>query len=234
MNVVAFIFARGGSKGLPGKNIQIIGGKPLIAWAIECALEVPRISRVIVSTDSNEIAAVARKYGAEVPFIRPSNLATDESPEWLAWRHGLEYLRESDGEMPEIMVSIPPTAPLRKSIDIDKCLDEYEKGSADVVITVTDSHRNPYFNMVKSNSDGTYSLVFDSTEVIGRRQEAPVVYDMTTICYVVKSEFIMSHNSIFEGKVQAVHIPIERAIDIDSKLDFFIAQALVESRDFKS
>jgi len=88
--------------------------------------------------------------------------------------------------------------------------------------------------MVKSNSDGTYSLVFDSTEVIGRRQQAPVVYDMTTICYVVKSEFIMSHNSIFEGKVQAVHIPIERAIDIDSKLDFFIAQALVESRDFKS
>ena len=83
MNAVAFIFARGGSKGLPGKNIHTLGGKPLIGWAIECALKVPRISRVIVSTDSNEIAAIATEYGAEVPFIRPAYLATDSSPEWF-------------------------------------------------------------------------------------------------------------------------------------------------------
>jgi N-acylneuraminate cytidylyltransferase len=234
MNAVAFIFARGGSKGLPGKNTQMLRGKPLIAWAIECALKVPRISRVIVSTDSNEIAAIAAKYGAEVPFIRPSYLATDESPEWLAWRHGIEYLRGSFGEMPEVIVSLPATAPLRMPADINNCLDEYEKGSSDVVITVTDAHRNPYFNMVKVDSDGSCSLVLNPPEAIERRQDVPAVYDMTTTCYVVKTEFVMSHNSIFEGKVRAVHIPIERAIDIDTKLDFRIAQTLFESTDLKS
>lgn len=226
MNIVAFIFARGGSKGLPGKNIRLLGGKPLIAWAIELALAVNRIDRVIVSTDSEEIAEISRQYGAEVPFIRPAKLARDESAEWLAWRHGLEYLKETTGALPEVMVSVPATAPLRLAIDIDNCLDEYEKGAVDVVITVTDAHRSPYFNMVKTNSDGTYGLVNAQSLVIERRQDTPVVYDMTTVCYVANSEFVMTHESIFEGKVKAVHIPIERAIDIDTLLDFQIAEAL--------
>ena len=226
MNIVAFIFARGGSKGLPGKNIRLLGGKPLIAWAIELALAVNRIDRVIVSTDSEEIAEISRQYGAEVPFIRPAKLARDESAEWLAWRHGLEYLKETTGALPEVMVSVPATAPLRLAIDIDNCLDEYEKGAVDVVITVTDAHRSPYFNMVKTNSDGTYSLVNAQPLVVERRQDTPVVYDMTTVCYVANSEFVMTHESIFEGKVKAVHIPIERAIDIDTLLDFQIAEAL--------
>ena len=127
MKAVAFIFARGGSKGLPGKNIRPLGGKPLIAWSIEHALAIKRIARVIVSTDSEEIAAVARDYGAEVPFIRPAELARDDSPEWLAWRHALNFLRETTGELPEVMVSVPTTAPLRLALDIENCLDEYEK-----------------------------------------------------------------------------------------------------------
>lgn len=127
MNTVAFIFARGGSKGLPGKNIRPLGGKPLIAWSIDQALAVKRIARVIVSTDSREIADVARKYGAEVPFIRPEQLARDDSPEWLSWRHALNYLMDTDGALPEAMVSIPTTAPLRLPIDIENCLDVYEK-----------------------------------------------------------------------------------------------------------
>jgi CMP-N-acetylneuraminic acid synthetase len=227
MNTVAFIFARGGSKGLPGKNIRLLEGKPLIAWSIEHALAVDRIDRVIVSTDSVVIAEISREYGAEVPFIRPAELARDESPEWLAWRHGLEYLKQTTGALPEIMVSLPATAPLRLVVDIDNSLDEYEKGSSDVVITVTDAHRSPYFNMVKTNSDGTYGLVNDQSLAVGRRQDTPVVYDMTTVCYVANSEFVMTHESIFEGRVKAVHIPIERAIDIDTLLDFQIAEALL-------
>jgi len=92
MSIVAVIFARGGSKGLPGKNLRILGDKPLIAWSIEHAKAVRRIDRVIVSTDSTEIAQVALKYGAEVPFIRPSDLAQDDSPEWLSWKHALNFL----------------------------------------------------------------------------------------------------------------------------------------------
>lgn len=233
MTAVAFIFARGGSKGLPGKNIRPLGGKPLIAWSIEHALEVDRIDRVLVSTDSPEIASISRQYGAEVPFIRPADLAMDESPEWLAWRHGLEYLKKDMGSLPEIMVSVPATAPLRLAIDINSCIDEYEKGSTDVVITVTDAHRNPYFNMVKENPDGTYGLVNAPPLTIERRQDAPIVYDMVTVCYVVNSEFVLSHDSIFEGRVGAVQVPIERAIDIDTLLDFQIAEVLLSNRGGK-
>ena len=231
MKAVAFIFARGGSKGLPGKNTRLLGGKPLIGLAIECAFEVDRISRIIVSTDSEEIATISREYGAEVPFIRPAELAMDDSPEFLAWKHGIAYLRESTGTIPQAMVSVPATSPLRLAIDLEKCLDEYEKGIADVVITVTDAHRSPYFNMVKSNPDGTYGLVNSSVSEVARRQDAPVVYDMATVCYVANSEFVMNHNSIFEGRVGAVHVPVERAIDIDTHFDFRLAELLLISRE---
>ena len=227
MKAVAFIFSRGGSKGLPGKNIRPLNGKPLIAWSIEHALAVKRIDRVIVSTDSDEIAELARQYGAEVPFMRPAELAGDNSPEWLAWRHALNYLKESTGALPEAMVSVPTTAPLRLPIDIENCLDEYEKGNADMVITVTDAHRSPYFNMVKTNADGSVGLVNPTQSTIARRQDAPVVYDMATVCYVANPEFVMTHNSTFEGRVKAVHVPSERAIDIDTLLDFQIAECLL-------
>jgi N-acylneuraminate cytidylyltransferase len=227
MKAVAFIFARGGSKGLPGKNIRPLNGKPLIVWSIEHALSVKRIKRVIVSTDSEEIAEVARQYGAEVPFMRPAELAVDNCPEWLAWRHALNYLKESTGALPEVMVSVPTTAPLRLPIDIENCLDEYEKGNADMVITVTDAHRSPYFNMVKTNADGSVGLVNPPQSTIARRQDAPVVYDMATVCYVANPEFVMAHNSTFEGRVKAVHVPAERAIDIDTLLDFQIAESLL-------
>ena len=230
MNVVAIIFARGGSKGLPGKNIRPLFGKPLIAWSIEHALSVKRIARVLVSTDSDEIADVALQNGAEVPFMRPAELAGDNSPEWLAWRHALNYLRETTGELPDVMVSVPTTAPLRFPQDIENCLDEYEKGDADIVITVTDAHRSPYFNMVKANADGTVGLVNPTQTALVRRQDAPIVYDMATVCYVVKPEFVMSNESIFEGRVRSVHVPTERSIDIDTLLDFQIAEHLMQIR----
>lgn len=233
MKAIAFIFARGGSKGLPGKNIRPLGGKPLIAWSIEHALAVKRIERVIVSTDSEEIAAVARQYGAEVPFIRPAELARDDSPEWLAWRHALNYLLDTAGVLPEAMVSVPTTAPLRLPLDIENCLDEFEKGEADMVITVADAYRSPYFNMVKTNAEGAVELVIPTQSAITHRQDVPTVYDMTTVAYVANPEFVMTHNAIFEGRVRAVHVPTERAIDIDTLLDFQIAECLLNIREQK-
>jgi len=224
MNMIAFIFARGGSKGLPGKNIRSLAGKPLIAWSIEHALAVKRIERVIVSTDSQEIADVARQYGAEVPFIRPKELALDDSPEWLAWQHALEYLKETEEVFPEAILSVPATAPLRAVIDLNNCLDEYEKGNIDVVVTVTEALRSPYFNMVKKNADGTIDLVIPPSNALTRRQDAPSVYDMATVAYVLRTEFVMTHQSIFEGKVAAVDVPLERAIDIDTITDFKMAE----------
>ena len=143
MKYVALICARGGSKGVPGKNIRMLAGKPLIGWAIQVAKQVNQISRVIVSTDSEEIARIAKEQGAEVPFIRPSVLAEDNSPEWLVWRHALDYLADDGREDLGGLVVIPPTSPLRSSQDIEKCINEYEGKEVDVVITVSEAHRNP-------------------------------------------------------------------------------------------
>lgn len=230
MDVVAFIFARGGSKGLPNKNIRVLDGKPLIGWAIESALAVSRIRRLIVSTDSEKIAEIALKFGAEVPFFRPADLASDSSPEWLSWRHALTFLKADEGRLPDAMVSVPATAPLRMPQDIDNCLDLFSAGDADAVVTVTEAHRNPYFNMVQVNQDGTVRLVASTNESHSRRQDAPLVYDMTTVAYVVKPDFVFLRNSIFDGRVKAAFIPIERAIDIDTVLDYQIAEYYVSQR----
>jgi CMP-N-acetylneuraminic acid synthetase len=227
---VGFIFARGGSKGVPGKNIRMLGGKPLIAWSIEQARAVKRIERVLVSTDSEEIASVARQYGAEVPFLRPAHLAQDNSPEWLAWRHGLEFFRNLVGEMPDVMVSVPTTAPLRLPEDIDACLDEYERGNVDAVVTVSDAHRSPYFNMVTVDVDGFAKLVVQPEKDIKCRQDAPSVFDITTVAYAVSPNFVLQRNGIFEGRVRAVRVPTERALDIDTPFDFRIAELLINER----
>ena len=231
MDAIAFIFARGGSKGLPGKNIRPLGGKPLIAWAIEQARAVPRIRRVVVSTDDPAIAEVARAFGAEVPFLRPAELAQDHSPEWLAWRHALAWVQADEGALPEVMVSVPVTAPLRLPIDIEQCLDTYATGGADMVVTVSEAHRNPYFNMVKQNVDGTVGLVIPPTTGVARRQDASTVYDMTTVAYVADPGFVLREMSVFAGRVKAVEVPLERAVDIDTLLDFEWAEWLLHKRE---
>lgn len=233
LDAVGFIFARGGSKGLPGKNIRLLHGMPLLGWAIGQAKSIPRIRRVIVSTDCVEIADVARYYGAEVPFLRPKSLSGDNSSEWQAWRHALKYVQNDEGKLPDIMVSIPTTAPLRDVSDIDRCLDEYEKGGADIVVTITEANRNPWFNMVSYLDEDFVELVNKSAAKVSRRQDAPVVYDMTTVAYVANSDFVMEKDSHFEGRVRAVYIPIERAIDIDTLLDFEFASFLMQKREEK-
>jgi N-acylneuraminate cytidylyltransferase len=227
-DVIAFIFARSGSKGLANKNIRNFAGKPLIAWSIEHAKSVSRIRRIIVSTDSEEIASIAKEYGAEVPFLRPKELATDESPEWLSWQHALNFVIREENKLPDVMISLPVTAPLRKPLDVDNCLDCFYLNKADVVVTVTDAHRSPYFNMIKLRNNGLVELVIKAQKNIKRRQDAPLVFDMTTVAYVAKPKFVLDNNSLFSGNVYSVNIPVERSIDIDTLFDFEIAEFLFQ------
>ena len=226
MNYVALICARSGSKGLPNKNNKLLAGVPLIGWSILIAKQIEKISQVIVSTDSEEIAEIAKDFGAEVPFIRPKELAQDDSPEWLVWRHAINYLKGQNNEF-EGLVVIPPTAPLRNSQDVISCINEFEKGKADIIVTVCDAHRSPYFNMVAINKKGYSSLVIPPENSISRRQDVPEVFNMTTVAYVVNPQFVQKKQGMFEGRVRSVHIPSERALDIDTPLDFRIAQCLI-------
>ena len=230
MPTVACIFARAGSKGILNKNIQIFCGKPLISWSIELALQVRQINDVFVSTDSEEIAEIARIAGATVPFIRPLELATDTSPEWHSWQHFIKYLNDKDGRLPEVFLSLPATSPLRSTIDVENCLNEFKKGRADFVVGITSSQRNPYFNMVKKGENNQVNLVIQQVEKYSRRQVTPEIFDLTTVCYVGKPSTILTKNSIFEGRVAGVEIPRERAIDIDTELDFQIAEFLFKSK----
>jgi N-acylneuraminate cytidylyltransferase len=230
MSTIGYIFARGGSKGLPNKNLLDFNGKPLIAWSIEQALETPEIDSVYVSTDSPKIANIAIDCGAQVPFMRPSKLATDESPEILSWKHALNFEKERSKKLPKIFVSIPATSPLRNTEDISLCIKKFNEISCDLVVTVSESSRNPYFNMVKISRNGSVTLALPSNKKYSRRQDAPNIFNLTTVCYVASPKFIVNTSSILDGRVQSVKIPTERSIDIDTKLDFEIAKFLHSRR----
>lgn len=233
MKAPAFIFARGGSKGLPNKNLRLMAGKPLIAWSIEQALSVDEIDSVIVSTDSEEIAAVSRNFGAIVPFIRPKELSEDSSPEWSAWQHALRHFQDSHGFLPKEFVSIPATAPLRFASDIKNCINEFRRAAPDAVITLTESRRHPSFNMVRKDLNGAVTLLENAKSRIIRRQDAPPTFDITTVCYVLNPEFVLRQTSIFEGQVTGIQIPAERALDIDTLFDFQIAEFFLCEREGK-
>lgn len=225
---VAFIFARGGSKGLPGKNLMELGGIPLIGHSIQIGLSCPKIDRVILSTDDPEIAEVAKSLGAEIPFLRPPELATDDAPEWLAWRHALDFMNTANPDKPvSTFISLPCTAPLRSVGDVNACIERFEIGDVDSVITISEAQRNPFFNMVKMGKNGQVEIAVKSSDIIFRRQDAPELFDITTIAYVCAPDFIQNSEGLFSGKVGAVMVPRERSIDIDTQLDFDIATYLI-------
>lgn len=227
MKVFAFVFARGGSKGLPGKNIRVLGNKPLLAWSIDTARSVDRIDEVFVSTDSVDIQNVARKYEAIV-IERPPELASDVSPEWLSWQHAVKWAQQYYGSF-DLFISLPATAPLRSNKDVEDCMDAMRDG-IDVVVTMVDSHRNPWFNMVKRDSGGTVETVNKSDGSIVRRQDAPQTFDLTTVAYVARPQFVLESYSIWDGKVGAVEVPRERAVDIDTIEDFRYVEFLLMNK----
>ena len=225
MRTFAFIFARGGSKGVPGKNIKEICGKPLIAYPIEIAKEIESIEKIFVSTEDDNIATVAKEFGADI-IPRPHDLAQDDSPEWLAWQHAVKWLEEK-GESFDIFVSLPTTSPLRNKKDITQCLTSLDK-KTDVVVGVTEATRSPYFNMVRKDYNGFLKVFLGDDNKYTRRQETPAIFDITTVAYVSRPEFIANFTGIFDGKVKGVEIPAERALDIDTELDFEIAEFLMD------
>lgn len=227
---VCFIFARGGSKGLPGKNIKPLADIPLIAHAINCAKNIAEISEIIVSTDDEAIAKVARDYGADVPFMRPERLASDDAPEWLAWQHAVNWYETTRGPF-DCFLSLPATAPLRSQTDVVSCIKLLsDKSEIDGVITVRDSERSPYFNMVVEDEEG-HAKIFASTELqVTRRQDVPPVFDILTVAYAARPKFILSASGLFSGKIGTVKVPAERGIDIDTEYDFGIAEYLISKR----
>ena len=227
IKVYAIICARGGSKGIKNKNIKLFCGKPLISYSIKAAIKNKLIQKVIVSTDSEKIIKISKFYGAHTPFKRPKKLAKDNSKEWLVWKHLIKYMRDKN-DLPDIIISLPATSPLRKDVDITNCINKFVKNKkSDMLITVTKPHRNPYFNMIEVKKNKFAKIVNENKiNYISNRQEAPSVYDVATLAYVTTPEYILKANKMFFGNVDFYEVPKTRAIDIDNLIDFEYAEFL--------
>lgn len=235
-NVLAIIPARGGSKGLPGKNILPLAGHPLIAYSIKAALDSPGITRVIVSTDSEEIAGVARQYGAEVPFIRPDEYAQDHSLDIDAFAHALLWLQENGGYLPDLLVQLRPTSPIRYVHDIENCIQKViEHPEADSLRVVTPSFHTPY-KMWRLDEEGTYLnplLTLENTPdpYNQPRQSLPTVYWQIGTLDVIRPHTILKKYSMSGERILSYVVDQEQAIDIDDLVSFQRAEAYLTAHD---
>lgn len=233
MLTIATIGARGGSQGVPGKNVRNLLGKPLIVWTIEQALEMEEIDGVYITTDSEDIAKIARDAGAIVPFLRPSQLATNTSAKLPAIEHLVTWVEQNVGEVNRV-VDLDATSPLRETSDIQKCMLMLDHNT-DLVITGYEADKNPYFNMVEQTEDSNWRLVKTLPNGIVRRQDAPVVYSMNASIYVWQRHALATGaaKGLWNGRIKLHVMPHERSIDIDNPIDFQLVEILMRNKLMK-
>jgi CMP-N-acetylneuraminic acid synthetase len=232
--ILALIPARGGSKSIPRKNIQPFAGYPLLAYSIAAGKAAGKVSRVIVSTDDQEIAAIAKEYGAEIPFLRPAEISQDDTPDLPVFQHALEWLEEEEAYLPDVIIQLRPTSPLRKTTHIDQAVQRLlEHPEADSVRTVCVPFQNPY-KMWRIGNDG-YMHPILTTELPEAynlpRQVLPDVYWQTGYVDAAWTDTIISKNSMTGDNILPLVIGAEDWIDIDSPDDWRRAERLLENED---
>lgn len=224
--IVAIIPARGGSTGIPYKNIKEIAKKPLIAYTIEAAKKAKYIDRIIVSTDDEKTAKIAQFYSAEVPFLRPTELAKDDTPGLLVIRHAVSYLEDVEGYEVKIVVILQPTSPLRGVKYIDEAVEKLLKTGADSVVTVCKVKHHPFWTFI-AKGDRLYPFS-EKGITISRRQDLPEIYAVNGAVYAVKRDVLFKQNSVFGKDTRAVVMPYEESVDIDDYFDLFIAEMVLK------
>lgn len=229
VQIVGLITARGGSQVLPGKNVRPLLGKPLIAWTIEAAQACPRLSRLIVSTDDPEIAAVARRYGAQVPFVRPAELAQDTSSHISVVEHALGWLREKEGFLPDYLLLLQPTSPLRTAADIDGAIGIAVAGRARAVVGVCEAANHPA-GLKRLTPDGAIVDFYPPPAGYVRRQDLPVVYAVNGAIYLARPDVILEEGTFEPPDARPYVMPRERSVDIDTLWDFQLAEMILELR----
>jgi CMP-N,N'-diacetyllegionaminic acid synthase len=226
-NILCTICARGGSKGVKNKNIKELHGKPLIAYTIEQAKASGLFEHIVISTDSEIIANVAKQYGAEVFFKRSAEMASDTAGKLDVIKDA--FIRSEDyyKRTFDYLIDLDATAPLRSVEDIINSFNQFKENDNDNLITAMPSRRSPYFNLVEEDKDGKVYLSKILDSAIVRRQDAPKSYDMNASIYIWKREIILNENSIFLENTGLYVMPEERSIDIDTKLDYKFVEFLM-------
>jgi len=232
--VLALVPARGGSKGIPRKNLQLLAGKPLVVHAIETGLAARLVSRVVCSTDDDEIAEVARQAGAEVPFRRPPELAQDVSEDWPVFVHALEWLEREEGWRPDLIVNLRPTSPLRRPRHVDEAIELLLRTGADSVKAVCLARQHPH-KMWLRGDDGSMEPFLKTKLRLERGPDVPraqlqEVYWQNGIVDVTRREVIFEQRTVIGARVAGLVIDPADSIDIDGPLDLALAELLLAKR----
>ncbi len=225
---LALVTARGGSKGVPHKNTKFLGGKPLIAWTIEAAKKSSRLDRVIVSTDDKQIVEVSKEYGAEVPFIRPKELAQDDSPHIDVVIHAIGWVAKNEKWIPDFIMLLQPTSPFRSSEDIDAAINIGIEKDADTVISVSEVSEHPYF-IRRITEMGNLVDFIDKPKGYLPRQILPKAYMENGAIYFAKTEVLRAQRKWYTSKTFPLIMPRERSLDINEKGDFLYGDFYLKS-----
>lgn len=222
--VLAVVPARGGSKGLPRKNVLDLGGRPLIAWTLTAAQQATHIDRCVVSTDDTEIASVARAHGGEVPFMRPAELAGDHAATMDTVFHVLDRLPGFD-----FVVLLQPTSPLRSAADIEQTLERMIAAGAPACVSVTEPAKSPYWSY-RIDAHGRLVPLTDPAYTRVRRQDLPPAYVLNGAVYAARVDWLREQGSFLHPDTLAYPMPAERSLDIDTALDLRLAELLLADR----
>lgn len=228
MRVLAIVTARGGSKGVHRKNLRLLGGKPLLGWTAEAAHQATRITRTILSTEDEEIATVGRQLGLDVPFLRPTELATDNTPTLPVLQHAVRWL-EAHGEQFDAVCLLQPTSPLRAAADIDACIELLDQSKADAVVSVAPvpPEHNPHWVYFADTESGELRLATGEATPISRRQDLPPAYHRDGSIFVTRRDVLIDGNSMY-GTHLVGHLSTSRALDLDTLDDWERAEALLK------
>ncbi len=226
---LALIPARGGSKTVPHKNIKALAGKPLLAWTIEAALASSAVERVIVSTDSPEIREIACRWGAEVPFLRPDEYAQDTTPDLPVYLHALRWLAEHENYQPWTVAWLRPTTPLRAAADVDAAIHILAESGADCVRSVVAVDHHPYW---MKTLDGNCLQPFiegrDERQYY-QRQLLPPAYRLNGVVDVTRCDGVLANEVLYGNDMRGYVMPMERSVDIDTALDFALAELMLNN-----
>lgn len=228
MKYYAFIFARKGSKRLKNKNLKIIGGKSLLAHSIEIAKKIKQIKKIFVSSDDKRILNIAKQYEC-IPILRPNNLAKDDSPEWLSWRHAINFVKKLEKDENFNFISLPTTSPLKTKENVRKCIRIFNKNKYDTLFTISKTNLNPNYNMVFKNR-GKFFFNKKLKNKLNFRSKFQQSYFISTLLFIAKPNFIKKKKSLFDGKFKLVEFDPISSIDIDTELDLKLAKIMYEKK----
>jgi len=229
INILCTICARGGSQGVLNKNLIKINNLPLIAHTIRQAKFSKLFNNIIVSSDSDKIINISKKYGAEIIFKRPKKLSTNKSPKIPVIIHALKNAEDYYKQRYDIVIDLDPTSPLRNIADIKKALNIFLRKNSNNLISVCNSRRNPYFNMVEIINNKIKVVKKNNQSAIIRRQDSPIVYDMNASIYIWNRKYLLNNSQLINNKTSIYLMPEERSLDIDSNFDYILTKYILEN-----